>query len=474
MPAALELGPRVGFHIRSTPHAEAHRGGSSTIATMPLLGRYPARVVVVALALLVTACGWFSCESPIERERRALREATESSEAVLYRGLKIALRSAPLDGDAASDPSATQIRRLTASIFTRVLHDPGTEAAPATPIDHVALAKEFYALRDELRSAHEDDYPTLLQQLLVAGGDRRSATALLPWYSPSWEHLILAVSWTGSGAPPSFALHELAALDPATLDDAGVRVGARVLRGAAFYQYHWPHLAEQELGAALDDIDASKAELVGFTRTMGGAPAGAGDEAIVAQWHGPTVLLRGLVRRDTGDDDGSLDDLDAGLADAHTLGVEDDAVWLVEAYVGLRRGDPDRALVNLRKLQASPSLDANTRALVDDAVAALESRDPDSALDVVTDKVLVAKVVGSHAARMLGTIDWRAQLEANAAGRALLGLHDVVDDEVGKVAGALSAEQLESLGQQAAESTRRAGAKARDGAVEAWHRVVDR
>ena len=89
-----------------------------------------------------TACGFFSCESPIEKERRELQEATESSEAVLYRGLKVALRSAPLDGSE-TDAKSTKIRQLTASVFAKILResDKAEQTVELTPADYAVGAQ---------------------------------------------------------------------------------------------------------------------------------------------------------------------------------------------------------------------------------------------------------------------------------------------------------------------------------------------
>jgi len=429
---------------------------------------------VVFVALLATACGYFSCESPIERERRELQEAAETTEAVLYRGLKVTLRSAPLDGSAPTDASSTKIRQLTASVFSRLLReDGGGQAVELTAADYVVLAKELYELRDELRAADEDAYPTLLHQIVVASGDDPATVAALAWYDAAWEHLVLALLWTGSQkAPPGFVIHELGELDPDGLEPDGVRVAARLLRSLAFYQYHWPWLADEELTAYLADLEASRTEVIAFTRTFAAAPPDATDEFVVAQWHAPGVLLRGIVRLEKELDDEALDDLDAFLVDAETLGLDDEGVWLVGAYVGIRREDSERALTNLRKLEASPMLDDDARALVRESIAALEKRDPESAFNGLTDKILVAKIAGGYLLRVLAKVNWREQLQRSESGRALLRSDETLRGEVERTKAALSPEQLDGLKQKAAESAREVGERTRKGAVEAWQRAA--
>lgn len=433
------------------------------------------RAFLVLVAVFSVACGWMSCESPIERERRELAEASESSEGVLYRGLKVTLRSAPLTEGGAVDPSASKVRQLTASIFQRLLDGAPKEGEQQhlSPQDYVLLAKELYALRDELRVTDEDDYPTLLAQIVTAQGDDPAASEILKWYDSAWEHLVLALLWTGSQkAPQGFVLYELSQLDPEELQVSGVRVASRLVRAAAFFQYHWPWMAEEELNAYLEDLEDSRDEVISFTRTFEGAPPDASDDAVYAQWHAPGVLLRALARFEKKDDDAALDDLDAFLADADTLGIDDEGVWLVGAYVGIRREDPDRALENLRKLQSSPMLDEDAKKLVTEAIAAIEDRDPDSAFNRVGDKVLVAKIVGGYLLRVLAKLDWRKELETSESGRALLRFDGAMQTEVERTKAALSPEQLSELSSQAAQSARALGEKTKKGAAEAWQRAV--
>lgn len=435
------------------------------------------QVVVSLVALLLTGCGIFTCESPIERERRELREAGETTEAVLYRGLKVTLRSAPLEPGAATDPSSTKIRQLTARIFQRLMTkdgagQPGTEPTAA---DYVALAKEFYELRAELRTTNEDDYPTLLHQIVTASGADPAAVEPLRWYSSAWEHLVLALLWTSgsSVAPPGFVIYEIGQLEPSGIEDHGVRMGARLIRAGAFYRYHWVYLTEEEITAYLSDLKDHRSEVISFTRTFGGPDVPADDDVVCAQWHAPGVLLRGVARMEIEDqEDASLDDLDAFLVDAQTLGLDDEGVWLIGAYVGIRREDPERALTNLRKLESSPLLDDDARTLVKDTIAALEERDPESALNRVADKVLMAKIVGSYLLRVLAKVHWREELQATESGRALLKIDSEVRAEVDRIKGALSTDQLEGLSDKTVESARALGESTKEKAAEAWNNAV--
>lgn len=426
------------------------------------------RLFLVASFAVMTACGWMSCESPMEKERRELQEAGESTEALVYRGLKVTMRSAPIDPDAGpQDASATKIGQLLHRIA-------GTRRDAETPLsasEYVELAREFYALRDQLRTVDEDDYPTLLAQI---GAASKSEQLMPAWYNSDWEHLVLATAWIASQkAPPAFVVYELGELDPAGIHEPGVRVLARLLRSLAFTLYGWSWLTDEEATAYLDDLERNRAEIIAFTRGFDSVSSDATDEQVYAQWHAPGVLLRGLARHRKGDEDPALEDLDAFVTDAETIGLEDEGVWLIGAYVGIRREDTERALTNLRKLEASPRLGDDEKKLVRQAIEAIEDRDPDAAFNVVTDKWLVAQIVGGYVLRVLAKVEWRKELEQTDSGRALLGADDEIEAEVDRIGGALSPEQVDELEKKAGEAARRFGAGARDEATKAWHRLGD-
>jgi hypothetical protein len=268
------------------------------------------------------------------------------------------------------------------------------------PADYVELAAAFYKLRSELREADEDDDPTMFEQLAAAGGTLRDPATVetLSWYNSAWEHLLLAGVWAASQkAPRGFVLYELGQLDPDELQSVPIRILTRALRGMAFLQYSWPYMSELEMTAYLDDLAEHREEMLSFGR-QSSRVAGRSDEQIYAQWHAIGVLLRGGARMGKGDEfeEEMLGDLELFLKDAETLGLDEEVVWLIAAYVGIKREDPERSLPALRKLAQSELFPAEEQRLFSDAADAVENRDPDAALASLSDKYLLTKVVGSY------------------------------------------------------------------------------
>lgn len=422
------------------------------------------RALTALVLLLACSCGLFRREPPIEKERRELQEAGESAEALIYRALKISVRSVPSAlNPAGPDENATKINALTQHLLAQLdrasppaegeAGEDVPEYEALSPREYLEVAKEIYELRKVLRETDEDRYPTVLHTFVAGDEALRAQTS---WYLSAHEHMLLALTWLGvQQAPRAFRVYETGMIEPAKIEQAGLRLGAHLIRGATFLSEGWPWLCEEEMSGYLSVLGAEQDELLGWARMARSVDAGvAEDEVLLAGIHAPGVLVRGVCRIVTEEDDKqdeALEDLEAFLADAETLGLEGEAVWLVGAYVGLERENEQMALDNLRKLEHSELLGSSERELVSDTIEAVEDREPGRALNKVTDKLLIAKIVSAYVRREIAKVDWRKQVEATSAGRKLLRLSDLLAREVATIKGALKPEQLDDLRDSASQ-----------------------
>ena len=415
--------------------------------------------MLLGLALL-SSCGLISCETPIERERRELREAGETPEVLIYRALKIGMRSTATKlNPEGPDANATKINLLVRHILAELEAGQEAEAGaetgeaiePLSPADYVEIAKELYELRAVLRETNEDRYPTILHVLMA--GDA-SASAQMAWYESTHEHMAFALAWLAvKQVPQGFRVYETGMIDPAAIELPGLRLGAHLVRGATFLAESWPWLCDEEMSGYLDLLVAEREPLLvtlAAVQAASEADVTLDDEQLLASAHAPGVLLRGLCRIQIEEKEaGALDDLEAFLADAERLGIEGEAVWLVGAYVGIKREDKAMALDNLRKLEASELLGESERELVRDAIAAIEDREPGDALNAITDKLILARVASAYVIRELGKVEWRQHFEASEGGKKITRLSGIIAAEVEQIRSKLSLEELGGLRESA-------------------------
>ncbi|GEM_PF-1709627 len=422
-------------------------------------------VLKMVLLSLITGscCGLFTCEDPLERERRELRESLESPEALIYRGLKIGLRSIPME--ALQNPSvdeaqlyelmakqkkstqAKKVTYLTLNIIRNVTN-PDTASLLKNIGLYLQVAKELYELRSELRAINEDDFPTILQNLMSVDSRTRGALEL-SWYQSSHEHMILAVVWIASKvAPRSFYTHEISMMDPEKIDDPMLKLGAYMLRGAAFFKEKWPHMAELEFTGYLNTLEKHQADFVQNSQAKFLAIADSSDERqLYAQLHAPGVLMRGLDRLKIEKEEEGLDDLEAFLRDAEILGMDNEPVWLIGTYVTLKREKTEQAVGYLEKLQKSPIFDSEEQALVQEAIDYLKKRDPDKAWTKVSDKVLMAKIIFSVIKSTFSKMKWYETVENSQAGRRLYHTQNELHKQYDEVMKAFSGDELMRMGE---------------------------
>lgn len=162
-----------------------------------------------------------------------------------------------------------------------------------------------------------------------------------------------------------------------------------------------------------------------------------------------------------------LDDFDAFLGDAQTLGIDAEWVWLVDAYVAIKREDAPRAITSLERLAQSPMFPSAEQQLFRDAAEAMRERAPEAAFTYITDKALVARVVLTYATAVLMRVDWKQQLQASDTGRSLLRAQTVLIEEMANIKQAMSREQLGDLTARAAEQSKGAWERVRQ-LVDDW------
>ncbi len=210
--------------------------------------------------MISSCCGLFTCEEPIEWERRELKESFESPENLIYRGLKIGIRSIPtaaLKDTALTEEKlkammskdqkqmrAYRVTYLTWTILKKVTAPDTTVSALKQIMLYAGIVKELYDLRSELRKINEDEFPTILEQIFMMG-EYPNPQLLLSWYNSGYEHLILAASWMGTGfVPQPFIAYELSMVDPARLPEPELKLAAHMIRGVVFFKEKWPYMAE--------------------------------------------------------------------------------------------------------------------------------------------------------------------------------------------------------------------------------------
>jgi len=424
--------------------------------------------LITAIGFIVLSCGGlFTCESPIEKERRELRESFESPEALIYRGLKISLRAIPTEAFSDTAMNEEKLNELVKErpsgfraekIYYLTLHTLGGQVNPVPTttrevVLYVETAKEIYELRHELRKINEDDYPTVLENVFLKGISAKNATELA-WYNSAYEHLILAALWTGSRvAPRPFGVYELSMVEPSQIKEPEIKLMAHLLRGAYFFGQDWPYMSEEEFSSYLEVLEREKESLIPYYRSQKALSSKSQDvDTIFAMLHAPGVLLRGIDRLKIEKTDDAVEDFDAFLKDAEKTGMANELVWFVGVYVSLKKDRTEDAIKYLDKLDGSPLFNDDEKKIIHETKGYLTDREPDKALTEISDKIFLARIMISYVHTILSQVDWHTEIQKSESGKKLLGIGGGIQSEYVGIQKAMSVDQIIALGQEAKQS----------------------
>lgn len=390
-------------------------------------------IFVLLLPLLsFVACG--PKEDPLEREKKEMKESLESTEALIYRGLKITLRSLPANAldSSKKQQDATKIQALTLSLLSKALGMAGNDSAFSVT-EYIGLVKEVSSLKDQLGDTDEDRYPTILEIFLASGNaaDKKE----FAWYNNSYEHLILAMAWAGAKAPRAFRVYETSKIEPSAIGDPSVALMASFIRGSTFHLEKWDHSSEAEFTWYLDHLEKERRKITAFMLQQELLKSEKKTEQqAYSELRAIGLGMRGIVRLQIEKEDDAMDDLDGFISEARTAGIDNEALWAVGTYVSLKKERKDSALMYLGKLEKSSLLGGEEKEVVAEVKKYVEARESGKAMNKVFDKVFIAKVLSLEVKRRSAAVDWYGQISKSETGNKFLGFSDQLRAEYENIA----------------------------------------
>ncbi|MDX2014233.1 MAG: hypothetical protein SFW67_28800 [Myxococcaceae bacterium] len=324
-------------------------------------------VSVLTVMAVTPACSCLMTDAQrAKKEREQVEHELKTSLTLLpYRVLKLSVRSSKSPNRPEALDGLLQLIAETQALPEK----PATpEEVQRTATTWARLAKAVWDTRQSMMTRDEDEFPTFAE--LYTG-------APLPApYDVQLEHLALAAFWfivdsadRGHKVPGStqYVFYELMRAEPRPYWPNDARVLAQLLRGGAFCATEKHYAAEEELTSAITVLEAMKAdELLGWGDRV------SKDETL----HGGRAagyFLRAWNRMGLGRDDTAADDLEKGLGELQTIGVDNELTQWGWAFVHARRERPEKAAEQLDKLAQSPNLDPKTRAELADAATDLRA-----------------------------------------------------------------------------------------------------
>jgi tetratricopeptide (TPR) repeat protein len=378
----------------------------------------PQFFLLCLLLFLAPACGRELTDAELlARDRAELVDHLNSHKVLSYKFCKLILRSASMPGS--EDPKTREFLAVASPLYARLLKADRVGYAELGVSDYIGLYTDYLNFRDFVFETDEDIFPTVTEALILSyhAGPEEAAFRLNKdekLLYQNVEHAALSgLVMLSKDLGRSIALYECAETEPQFLPDGEAKTLLQFYRGFIFFQAGFYYISQEALTTNIDWLTAHAKLPLPFMQETFDLDKLNTVKAHIA-FRGFNFLMRGFDRtmmdREI-DEERALDDFEHFIADAKEVGLDNELVWVVEAYLYMKREEHEKAIVALKKLRASPLLSEDERESITETIAYLDDREAGKALNKVYDNVFMGKIVVTYMLAKLKDVDWQALMK---------------------------------------------------------------
>lgn len=375
-------------------------------------------LIILVCAVLLSGCSKEQTdEALLDLDKQRLEENINYDKIVFYKFAKIAIRSnAVLDTNNADyQKFSSQTRNI-----MNTMHQLDTNKKSISVMEALQLYNDYRKVKTLVKNTDEDIFPGLIEGFNVMYGapkiDLKTINPVEKIRTQNVEHAILSMAvLTTRDLGQPFALYECSKTQPEFLDDSEIKTLLEFVRGFLFFGNNLFYLSEDGLSRNIKWLDKNEDIALPYTKAFFGW-RNLSDEQTHIAFHGMNYLFRGFDRMRMErkvDEERSLDDFDFFVKDMNKLGLQTELVWIVDAYLNLKRENPEKAVPALERLKTSPLFSEAEREAIQKTIDYVKNRDADAALKGVYDKAFMAKLASKYMISVLSKIDWEKVLREN-------------------------------------------------------------
>lgn len=422
---------------------------------------------IIAITLTTMfGCGFFGSEKGIEKDRKEQKEILDGLFVTYWKGAKISIRSMPINENTTSI-DFDKIRQQQAKDLKLGKHlsriydwekilknaDAG-EGEPFTAKEIMEFAKEVYTMAGAIENLDEDTYPTFAEIIHHSSRVLQDKPVPLPKdWNNSMDHWMFALVMEARFGFGSWKTYELERVQPKELITSDYRVVANLHKGIDHLRNKWYFLADESFSQAIAESNNPNLTLQDHTKDL--ILLAKGKELSTEKYfqritRASSYLLRGFSRHQADSDElneKALEDIEAALVDFHGLGIDNELIWLAESYVFIKNDEKEKAIGSLTKLETSPYLTDKERRLLAQTKEAIQNRNPESALNTLTDKIIIYKLGYSYTMSYASEIQWMQLLEKTEQGKKILTRFTELKQTFEKAKGYMDLDKLKEKGQ---------------------------
>ena len=375
-------------------------------------------LVLLICAILFSACSNEKTDEVLlALDKLKLEENINYDKIIFYKFAKIAVRS-----NAVLDTNMAEYQKFSSKTqnILATMHQLDTNKKSISVVEALQLYSDYRKVKNLVKETDEDVFPGIIEGFNVLYGapkiDLKTVDPKEKVRYQNIEHAILSMAvLTTRDLGQPFALYECSKTQPELLKDSEIKTLLEFVRGFLFFGNNLFYLSEDGLSRNIKWLDKNEKIPLPYTKAFFGW-RNLSDEQTHTAFHGMNYLFRGFDRMRMErkiDEERSLEDFDLFVKDMNKLGLQNELVWIVDAYLNLKRENPEKAIPALEKLITSPLFSDNEREAIQQTIDYVKERESDEAFKGVYDKAFMAKLVSKYMISVLAKIDWEKVMQEN-------------------------------------------------------------
>lgn len=376
------------------------------------------------IIIILFICITFGCSGDktdqvlLEKDRIELEKNLDSYKVTTYKFGKILIR-ASIENDTISE-EFQKFKSDLNRIFNVVIYE-SQEGKSLSMLEYISIYRDYKKMEKFISKTDEDIFPTITDALMVAYGDslnsrKKYFTGKKKEEVQNMEHAILsAIVILSKDLGKEVSLYECSKTKPELLPDSEIKTLLQFYRGFLFFEKGFLYLSEDEFSRNIKWLDKNKNVELPYTQTFFQWEKLTNEQTHIA-FHSLNHLFRGIdrlrmVRKI--DEERALEDFEVFVKDANKIGLNNEIVWSVEAYLYLKKEDNEKAIAALNKLKNSELLSADEKNGIEESIEYIKNRKSEKVLNGFYDKFFISKIATKYMFNVLSKIDWKKTLKDN-------------------------------------------------------------
>jgi hypothetical protein len=370
------------------------------------------------ILLILSGCNKEQTDAALlELDKQQLAANINYDKIFFYKFVKIAVKASAVQ-DTLNDEYQKFGRHLKTTVKCLSKVDSGQKEISVT--DAFSMYKDYLAVRSYIKQTDEDSFPTFIEGIQAINGDQKTITPLLIGDKKievqNMEHAALSMIVLATrdlGQP--FALYECAKTQPELLPDTEIKTLLEFVRGFLFFSNRLYYLSEDGFSRNIQWLDKNETVPMPYTKAFFGW-SHLNDTQTHTSFHSLNYLFRGfdrLMMERKIDQERALEDFEKFLLDTKKQGIENELTLSVEIYLNLQKGDKEKTINELNRLNKSALLSDSEHEALEKTIVYVNEREPEQALNGVYDKLFLTRIATKYMLSVITKIDWEKIMKEN-------------------------------------------------------------